>query len=99
MDQFLYVVSCLLNNNVEPSIVPEIRKILHLSEHTRIGDWYLYQIYIEIRIYGYELPPYRLPKFVPIQNFELEYITKMINMDQLHFVAVKKKDQFKTKTQ
>ena len=74
VDQFLYVISCLLNIDVEPRIGPKIRKFLHLSEQIKIGDWYLYQNYTKIMIYGFKLPPYRSPKFVPIWIFALEYI-------------------------
>lgn len=87
-----------LNSNAKPIIHPEIKRILHLSDDTKRGDSYLYQSYTEIGIYGCEFPLYKLPKFVPIQIFSLEFIRKMINMDQLHFLAAKKKAQFKIKT-
>jgi hypothetical protein len=64
-----------------------------------IGDWYLYQKHTEIRVYGCELPPYRLPKYLPIRIFALEYIRKMVNSDDIHFVSVKKKQQLRIKTQ
>lgn len=70
-----------------------------MSDDTKIGDWYLYQSYAEIRTYGCEFPPYKIPKFVPIQIFSLEFMRKMINMVQLHFLASKKKAHFKIKTQ
>lgn len=44
-----------------------------------------------------ELPPYRLPEFVPVRIFALEYARKMLNMDELHFVSNKRKAQFKLK--
>ena len=53
--------------------------------------------YIEIRIYGCELSPYKLPRYVPMRVFSLEYIRQMINMDDLHFVSGKRKAQFKLK--
>lgn len=57
----------------------------------------MYQNYIEIRVYGCEVPPCKLPKFVPIRIFALEYIWQVMNMDELHFVLAKKKSQFKLK--
>lgn len=60
-------------------------------------DWYLYQNYIEIRVYGWEFSSYKLPKFVPIRIFALEYIWKMININDMHFVISKRKSQFKRK--
>ena len=45
------------------------------------------------------MPPYRFPIYVPLQIFSPEYIRKVINTDQLHFVLARKKAQLKTKTQ
>lgn len=89
----------LLNNDVDPRIHPKIKIIFHFSDETKIGDLYVYQSYTEIIIYGCEFPPYKLPKFVPILIFALDFINKMINMDQLHFLIAKKKAWFKIKTQ
>jgi hypothetical protein len=50
-------------------------------------------------VYGCELPPYKLPKYLPMRIFSLEYIMQMINLDEIHFVAAKKKSQFRIKTQ
>jgi len=67
-------VEQLLNSQTEPRIGDEIKRILHLSENTKIGEWYLYQNYTEIRVYGCDLAPYKLPKYVPMRIFSLEYI-------------------------
>jgi len=74
VDQLLHTTDNLLNIDVEPRIGLEIQRIMHLSEKTKTRDWYLYQNYTEIRIYVCELPPYRLPKFVPMRIVSLEYI-------------------------
>lgn len=97
IDKLLYISLCLLRSDVIPRIYPDIRKFLHLSEQAKVGDWYLYQNYTEIRVYGSKLPPYRLPIFVPIRIFSLEYSRQMLNMDEVHFVSYKKKAQFKLK--
>ena len=81
VDQFLHVAVSLLNKNTKPRIDSEIKRILHLSEQTKKGDWYMYQAYSEIIIYGCELAPYKLPKYVPIRTFSLEFPIQMINMD------------------
>jgi hypothetical protein len=39
------------------------------------------------------LAPYKLPKYLPVRIFSLEYIRKMINFDDIHFVSLKKKQQ------
>jgi len=82
-----------------PRINDEIVKVLHLVDQATTGDWYLYQNYTKIRVYGCELPPYKLPKYLPIRIFALEYIRQRLNVDEVHFVATKKKSQFKLKAQ
>jgi hypothetical protein len=99
IDQFIHPVVCMLNNNTEPRINEEIQRVLHLSDQAKTGDWYLYQNHTEIRVYGCEFPPYRLPKYLPVRIFALEYIRKMVNSDDIHFVAAKKKSQLRIKTQ
>ena len=71
--------------------------ILHLLDLTKIGDWYLYQDHIEIKVYVCKLAPYKLPKYLPMRIFSLEYIRKMINLDEIHFVSLKKKKQLRIK--
>ena len=65
----------------------------------RIAKWYLYHNYTEIRVYGSEFPPYKLPKYLSMRIFALEYIRKMIDSDEVHFVSAKKKSQFRIKSQ
>jgi hypothetical protein len=81
----------------EPRINEEIQRILHLSDLAKTGDWYLYQDHTEIRVYRCEMPPYKMPKFLPVRIFALEYIRQMINLDDIHFVAFKKKQQLRIK--
>lgn len=52
---------------------------------------------MEIRIYGCELPPFKLPKYVLMRLFALEYYRKMINSDHIHFNRAKKKVQLRIK--
>jgi hypothetical protein len=75
----------------------EFQRILHLSDNTKMGDWYLYQDHTEIRVYGCELAPYKLPKYLPVRIFALEYIRQIINSDDIHFVSLKKKQQLRIK--
>ena len=89
----------LLSSNSEPRIMEEIRKSLQLSDQTKTGDWYLYQNYTVLRIYGCELAPYKLPKFLPTRIYSLQYIRQMLNVDEVHFVSPKKKSQVRIKTQ
>jgi len=90
-DLFIHPVLQLINSQTEPRINEEIKKTMHLSYHTKTCDWYLYHNYTEIKVYGSELAPYKLPKYVIMRIFSLEYIRQKIDMDELHFVSAKKK--------
>ena len=59
----------ILSSTIETRISEDIKKIMHLSDQTKTGDGYLYQNYMEIRVYGCELAPYKLPKFLPMRIF------------------------------
>ena len=43
--------------------------------------------------------PYKLPKYVPMRFFDLEYIMQILNSDSINFLAAKKKTKFKLKNQ
>lgn len=88
-----------LNSSTQPRISTEIKRVLQLAKNSRVGDWYLYPNHTEIRIYGYELPPYKLPKYLPMRLFSLEYFRKMIGVDEVQLLASRKKTQFKMKNQ
>jgi len=68
IDQFVYPVSCLLMNSPPPRISCDMQKVLQLSKNYKIRDWYLYEDHTVIRIYGCELCPFRLPKYVPHED-------------------------------
>jgi hypothetical protein len=97
IEQFYHPVVSMLSGRPEPWINEEIQRILHLSDLAKTGDWYLYQNHTEIRVYGCELAPYKLPKYLPVRIFSLEYIRQMINSDDIHFVSLKKKQQLRIK--
>jgi len=99
IEDFVHSAMNILNSVIEPTISEEINRILHLTDTAKTGDWYLYQNYTEIRVYGCELAPYKLPKYLPMRIFSLEYIRKMLNSDDIHFAVVKKKSEFRIKTQ
>jgi hypothetical protein len=97
IEQFYHPMVSMLGGRQEPRINEDIQIILHLSDLAKTGDWYLYKNHMEIGIYGCELAPYKLPRYVPIRIFTLEYIRQMINSDGIHFVALKKKQQLRIK--
>jgi len=76
---------------------PECKKLLQLSPYTKVKDWYLFQYHTEIRIYGVEVQPFMLPKFLTIRIFDLEYIRQRFNFDYIHVASKKQKVTFKFK--
>jgi hypothetical protein len=93
IEQFYHPVVSMLSGRLEPQINEEIHRILHLLDLAKTGDWYLYQNHTEIRVYGCELAPYKLPKYFPVRIFSLEYIRQKRNSEDIHFVSLKKKQQ------
>ena len=76
-----------------------MQRILQLSKVYSIRDWYFYQNHTVIKIYGCELPPYRLPKYLPMRLFALEYFKQFGNADVKKFSGKGKKAQLKVKNQ
>lgn len=68
IEDFFHPAMNILKNALQTRINEEIKRILHLSNQAKTGDWYLYQNYTEIRVYGYELAPYKLPKIPPNED-------------------------------
>lgn len=82
--------------NVSPlRILPQRNAILQVRKDIKVGDWYLFEDYTEIRVYGSKLPPYHLLVFMPMRTFALEFIPQRLHADQIHFVLVKKGYMFK----
>ena len=71
-DLFIRSAMNLLNKTEQPRVSEEIKRILQLSEHCKVGDWYLYENHTELRIFGSILAPYKFPKFLTIRVFALE---------------------------
>jgi hypothetical protein len=67
IELFYHPVVGMLSGRPEPRINEEIQRVLHLSDLAKTGDWFLYQNHTEIRVYGCELAPYKLPKYVPVR--------------------------------
>jgi len=99
IDLFVHPATTLLTGVAPPRISNEIKKTLQLSKVYKVGDWYLYKNHSEIRIYGSELCPFKLPKYVPMRLFALEYFRQMNNSDVIHFFNAKKKAQLRINSQ
>jgi len=85
----------IITNVSPPRVFPLHREILQLSKDIVVGDWFLFKDYIEIEVYGSELPPYQLLMFMPTRIFSLGFIRHSLNLDQIHFVPAKKGYIFK----
>ena len=64
----------ILNGVSPPCFLPKAQEFLQLGTNCKFGDWYVYEDYLEIRLYGVRVEPYRLPTFVPMKLFALEFI-------------------------
>ena len=99
IDLLIHPALSLLQSSPPPRLTDDMHKILQLSKNYSIGDWYFYQDHTVIRIYGCELAPYRLPKYVPMRLFSLDYFRQFGNSDMVHFHSKNKKAQLKIKHQ
>ena len=81
----------MLIGSPPPRIIQEIKRVLQFSKQIKVIDWYLYQSHTEIIIYGCQLAPYKLPKYVPMRLFSLEYYRQIRNFDEFNFVLAKKR--------
>lgn len=59
----------------------------------------MYQNHTEIKMYGCELFPFNLPRYVPMRLSSLEYFRQIINAELTHFCNAKKKSQLRIKNQ
>lgn len=99
IDLFIYQATCLLSADPPPRLTVEMKRILHLLKGYNIRGWYYYQNHTVIRIYGCELAPYRVPKYVPMRLFALEYYWKFNSAYITHFYGARKREQLKIKHQ
>ena len=88
-----------MSSTREPRVSEEVKQLMQLTKKIKTTDWYLYQNYTEIGVYGSELAPYKLPKYLSMRIFSLEYIRQMIGVDEVHFLSAKKKSHFRIKSQ
>lgn len=80
----------IIHDKPPPRILPDQKDWLQFDEEDNTGDWYLFDDYTEIRVYGAEVSPYRLPVFPAMRIFALEFIRQTLKVDQIHFVHAKK---------
>ena len=92
---FMSSTSKVLIGVSPPYFLPKAQDFLHLGTNCKFGDWFVFEDFSKIRLYGASVEPYRLPVFVPMRLIALEFIRKSINFDQIHFVPMNKGHMFK----
>ena len=60
-----------------------------------MGDWFCFENYTVIRVYGYEGEPFRLPKFTSRRLFSLEILRKKLFSKNDNFIKHKKASSMK----
>jgi hypothetical protein len=60
VDNCMYISYILFHQDHPLRLFPECKKLLQLSQDTKVGDWYIFENHTIIRIYGYEIEPYLL---------------------------------------
>ena len=73
-----------------PKVFPDMKEMLQLSPSKMIGDWFLTEFEIVIRMYGFVHHPYVLPSFLTVNIFSLELITQMLIVEEEHIICFKK---------
>ena len=60
-----------------------------------VGDWFCFEDYTLIRVYGFEGEPFRLPKFTTRRFFALEFLRQRLIAENDNFVKHKKASSLK----
>ena len=67
----------------------------HSSE--LVGDWFLYEDYTVLRVYGFMEEPYKLPAFLTKRIFVLEFLRQRLYVESELFLKHKKSSNIKFK--
>jgi len=97
IDQLISKSYHIIHHKIPPRIFLDYKTLLQLSLDKRVGDYYIFENYTKIKVYGSDLRPFLLPIFLTPKIFVLEYIRKILNLDDIHFVSRKYKANFKLK--
>ena len=85
----------LFFQEILPRVFLQMKKILHLSPNKRIGDWFLTEFEIIIRLYGFIHQPYILPAFLTVRVFSLELVTKRLTVEEEYIPSFRKISRIK----
>ena len=65
----LPIVYSIMNGSPVPFLLPKAQIFLQLSKDVKFGNWFVFEDYAEIRLYGADLEHFRLHPFVPMRMF------------------------------
>jgi hypothetical protein len=89
-------ITCyIIFGSMPPRISSELKKALHISLDTKIGDWYLFENHTILRTYGFQEEPYFLPAFLTLRIYSLEFFRHRFVVDYDNFVKYNKPITFK----
>jgi hypothetical protein len=71
INHFMSTTFTIIHEEAPPRIFLDCKKLFHLSLNAKVGDWYIFRNHTKIRIYGVEVQPSKLPRFLTIINFSL----------------------------
>ena len=89
VNSFASQVYLFLFETLCPRVSQELQECLHPPIEDYVGDWFLFEDYTIIIVYGFEIPPYRLPTFLTPIRFALEVLRKRLHSNSLHFTSRK----------
>ena len=64
----------IIHDSPSPRVFTEMKSWLQAEKSQSTEDWYLFDNYTEIQVYGVEVSPYQLPVFPVWRVYALEYI-------------------------
>ena len=87
VNTFAAKVCTLLFETTCPRVTLELQECLHPPIEDWIGDWFLFENYTVIRVYGFDRPPYKLPTFLIPRIFAMEIIRKRFHTNLQNFCS------------
>ena len=79
-----------------PRISEDLKLLLH-NPTELIGDWFFYQDFTVIKVYGFEGISYKLPKFLTRRLLVWEFLRQRLSVENENFIKHKKVSSIKFK--
>jgi hypothetical protein len=95
---FVGSVMLALHKLIFGSFMPRISedlKMLLQNPVEIVGDWFCFENYTVIRVYGFEGEPFRLPRFISRRLFSLVFLRKKLVAENDNFTKHKKASSMK----